>query len=150
MLVAALLIATRDRTTAASTQVYFYDLSGGALFGAERTAEPPIDAPSGPGNGVKAVVYGCGDCTEANLQIAYLMTNTDEARQAMAQVESLGSQGGPVAPELAMKIQNGQRVAIVPESGEVKWVSSTSPEGIAILSPARELCAGQSATPCSP
>lgn len=150
LLCATAWIAIRNSNTTASGQVFYYDLATGELFGGDPTANPPIDAPSGPGSGVRAMVYGCGGCSAAKRQTVYLMTYSQEARDAMASAEDQLKEGIAVSPELASAIARGQQVASVPETGEVQWVSSTSPEGMALMNTSKDLCQDQTPIACFP
>lgn len=136
--------------TPLSAQVYFYDVADGTLFNADRESVPPIDAPSGPGNGVKAVVYGCGDCSESNRKIALLTTYSEDAKQAMATLESGSEVPSEKMAKLTAAIQEGTLAAAVPAEGQPQWVSTSSSAGIALLRQARDICADQDAAPCSP
>jgi len=47
-----------------SYDVFYYDLGTGQLFADSPGQVPPIDAPSGPGVGVRAYVFSCNDCSD--------------------------------------------------------------------------------------
>lgn len=44
--------------------VYYFDTASGQVFIEEAVGFPPIEAPSGPGNGVRAYIYSCGSCED--------------------------------------------------------------------------------------
>lgn len=65
----------------AVTRYWYFDVDTKRLFSATNKGMPPIDAPSGPGKGVRAHVYACGHCgDEDTLFIAYIVKYTDTAR----------------------------------------------------------------------
>lgn len=131
---------------AASQGVYFYDLTSGALFTAPIGATPPLDAPSGAGQGVKAFVVGCGSCDAANLRVLRLETLTDEAVAALAEMKA---NSGPPSDALIA----GQRVAVPPDKtgAQPAWVPQGSPRGRAILARMPDkVCDSTPATICTP
>lgn len=129
--------------------VYFYDLGSGELFPADRAAQPPIDAPSGAGQGVKAVVYACGECNDAALSVAFLTTYTPEAVAAMKKMAT--ATDGEVDIALSEAIERGSLVAVpAAEGAEVQWVNAMSEAGNAIMGRAGELCGNEPAKPCFP
>lgn len=139
--------STRRRTAIAT--VYFYDIATGELFAADRAAQPPIDAPSGPGNGVKAIVYACGVCEPANMRVAFLTTYSPEARAAMKAM--MHSTDGDVDLKLVNAIETGTLVASpAPGGSDIQWVSAMSLAGITIMGRAGELCGNEPAKPCFP
>jgi|GEM_PF-5531634 len=98
-------------TTDDIPNVYYLDLTDGQIFTAP-TADPPVDAPGGPGQGVRAMLAGCGGCEPDRRQIVYL--------------EKLGQQ-----------LPNGDRavlLALPPDAtgGEVLWHASTTLSGATI------------------
>lgn len=117
------------------TQAYFYDLSTGALFSAALSEIPPIDAPSGGGNGVRAYVFGCGNCESP--KVAYLATVTPDARQVLVR---------PAETPEAMRLREaattaGQRVALPPDPGQApRWIAPDVPAATDILSAPSRLC----------
>ena len=62
------------------SEAWYYDLSDGTLFAATAAQIPPIDSPSGSGQGVTAHVYTCATCSEQDRWIAYLETWSAEAK----------------------------------------------------------------------
>lgn len=142
-------MANGGKNSSLPKQVYFYDVGSGELFAADRAAQPPIEAPSGAGNGVKAVVYSCGECSDSSLQVAFVTTYSEEARAAMQKMANAAD--GGVDVELAEVIDNGTLVAMPAEGGgEPQWVSAVTQEGIQIMGRAGDICGSQPAKPCFP
>lgn len=109
---------------------WFYDLKTGELFTASAKNIPPIAAPSDPGAaaGVRAYVFSCGACDEAERQVLYLETYSEDARAAMEQINTL-TDVQPSAP-LESRVERGHYVAAVPATGdEPQWVLTVSPRG---------------------
>ncbi len=129
--------------------VYYYDLGNGQLFAAKATELPPIDAASGPGNGVRAYVYGCGDCSEANRFIAYLEKFTPEAKAMQEKMMNPDPNADPnMAPELRDMEDGGTLVRAV-EGGQ--WVTMYSEAGMKVSSELEGKCpAGVRLIPCLP
>ena len=75
----------------AFNNAYFFDVQSKQLFSQPGELQPPIDAPSGAGNGVLAFVYGCGDC-KGELHIHYLKKLTPE-RKAKPEGQEFSSDG---------------------------------------------------------
>lgn len=128
-------------------QVYFYDLDTGELFAGARTARPPIDTPGGVRRGVKAEVYACGDCG-GELRIAYLTTYSDEAIEAMKQLDN----ADPAKTEaLSQVVDRGTLIASSPAAGQaVQWMSAFSSQGLALMAPAARSCSEGEAVTCFP
>src|SRR5688572_11816004 len=64
-----IIMQTKPRGSVGPVELYYYDLNTGKLFVAMSDQNPPIDAPSGgfrgpdgPPAGVRAHVFGCGNC----------------------------------------------------------------------------------------
>ncbi len=141
----------RPRPRARVVDVYFYDLGTDQLFAAPATELPPIDAPSGAGNGVRVYVYGCGDCSDANRFIAYLEKYTPHAKAAQ---EKLMNVGPDADPNLALgyddlMMEGGLLVRAV-KGGP--WVPMYSDEGMKIASEVldEDKCKGTRLVPCLP
>lgn len=123
--IAAAAFMFRPKPSPVSTQSYFYDLSSGEVFAADKQP-PPIDAPSG-GQAVQAAVYSCGACEPGAWTVAWLETYD-----------------GPAEPQ-------HHRVAAVPEAGgEPRWMSMVSNEAGALTNTPNTMCDGGAATACTP
>lgn len=132
--------------------VYFYDLGSGDLFTQPLNTMPPVDAPSGPGQGVLAYVFTCGSCSQAERQVLYLETLTDQAKQAMqARAAALSEDAAEMAPVDSTILNQGTRLAPSPARGEEPhWIAAGSAEGRALRESWRTYCDGSPAKVCSP
>jgi len=127
---------------------WFLDLKTGKLFAAKGTNIPPIDAESGSGQGVRAIVVGCGDCSEANRTIAYIQMFTDEARAIKAMPLSKNPDEHLSRME---KLQQGTLVAQPAAAGKVpRWTPMSTPEGLALEARSRTLCREPNQVFCEP
>lgn len=135
-LVARYGVGRRRTTEAAPQRIYFYDLGTGQLFADDAAALPPIAAPSGAGNGVGAVVYACGACSEPQLRIGYLERMSDEGKQAHARLRELSASGADTPSHLVELVDRERYVAPPPSPDEVQtpqWASLASPQGRQIV-----------------
>lgn len=143
ILAAALaLLLNSGEATVDVGQRYFYDVESGKLFAAPASALPPIDAPSGSGNGVRAEVISCGECTDGQMRIVYLERYNEAAIHA--------AQNPGVDPDIedagdrARHLLEGTLVAREPGDGEdIAWYSAASPAGQAIQAEYHEHCGGK-------
>lgn len=146
---------------AAVTELYFYDLSTGELFVADRDAVPPHDAPSGARvgypwgegpAGVRAQVFACGDCSDESAQfVAYVEAYPPRAQQALQEARS--SNDPERAWELEAQVEGSTLIGALGPAGEppARWVSMMSPESEAVLGNLHTRCSdGQRLTPCFP
>lgn len=93
--------------------VYFYDTATGQVFTESAAQFAPIEAPSGPGAGVRAHIYACGDCEDIASDIDDGMTIADIAALGaqLLYVERVPpdllarSQAGAGSPEEEMALQ---------------------------------------------
>ena len=123
-------------------QIYFYDLGDKKLYATDPDTLSPTDAPSGfktpesePG-GVRAYVFGCGDCKEHF--IAYLEKYTPEGKKMM--------ESGDVTA--IYKIND--HVHVRAADGD-EWLVGGSEEGKKIVSTSESKCPkGVKVVPCNP
>lgn len=142
-------ISTGGRGKGVSKEIYFYDIGTKKLFAVDRKSQPPIDAASGAGNGVKAVVYSCGACDAAGIRIAYLSTYDAAASAALKKLEAGGE--GTADAELMSVIDQGTLVAAPPTGdGALKWLPVNSEEGIAVMGQVTGACGASPPNPCFP
>jgi len=129
--------------------VYFYDLESGERFVGKLGNHPPTAAPSGPGNGVRVQVFGCGSCEEEKLVNGYLEKLTPEGREAAVQKDKLTDIADEAeALRLAGIIEKNTRIRAMDSE---RWVPANSREGIQIRAEAaRKACEGVVALPCRP
>lgn len=113
-----------------SERAFFYDLSEGKLFVAERGLVPPIrgmnDATE---DGVRAVVVSLSGRPEdkGSWTVAYLETCTPELKQKLDAARAAGS-----APEISRTA--AQSLRLVRREKDTDWVSIVTPEGERIVS----------------
>ncbi|MEM6757242.1 MAG: hypothetical protein AAF586_08755 [Planctomycetota bacterium] len=119
--------------------LYYYDTGTGELFSAPANSIAPIDAPSGPGAGVRAHVYTCGGCNSDEWTIAYLEKFDDQARDALV--------NAPESPEAAQAYDSGLLVRNV--DGDT-WHQVYSTEGMRVSEALATLCAPGQLKPCLP
>jgi len=130
--------------------LYFLDEGTGVLFTAESDRQPPIAAPSDTGggtSGVRAHVFGCGDCpgkltglTREEVEakgafIGYLEKYTPEAKAAMEQAMS----GEEPDIEIMYEMDQGRLIRL-PDSDQ--WIDANSEQGVDVYSTIREQCPG--------
>ena len=146
------------------TSEWYWDLNTRQLFSAPLGQIPPITAPSGASKdgslaGVRAHVFGCGDCSEAKRFVAYLETYTPEVKQRLLEFrENSRSKERPRAgPELNMgdvMIDTNLRMGtatVVKRVDDPDCVPMKSEEGQRIVQEALRRCGGKDvARPCSP
>jgi hypothetical protein len=139
------------------TRAWFYDVGTGKLFPGEAKAIPPIPAPSGKqladgsAGGVRAHVFSCGECNDAEQFIGWLEYATPAARALMEQVGRAAESDmrPPDFETVNEKIQAGQLIAKA-EAADA-WLPSNSEAAIAIQGEAMKRC-GEGKTPkrCTP
>ena len=114
---------------------WFFDVNTHQLYVVPRGQISPADAPSGPlpdhtPAGVRAYVYGCGDCAEAHRFIAYLEMSSPELQAKMKAPIDDGS-AEPRRPAYGEATPG--RGTLVSRADEIQWFEMTSPEGQQIL-----------------
>lgn len=133
-------------------QIYFYDVATGELFNGPIGALPPIDSPSGEGEGVIAVVYTCGECITDQLKIAYLEKWSDEGKKSHATMRALIEAEKPTPEQLVDLVEREHFVSLPPTVNQPpQWASLASSHGQAITVQFRDQC-GEGITPrrCNP
>jgi len=119
-------------------QVYFFDVQTGQLFAAPIDAPSPTTAPSGPDNGVRAVVYTCGTCDDDQITVGYLQMMSQRGKEIYARVKELGPD---VTPDLVAQLELESFVALPPEpGGDVQWVNVATPQEDRIMQVYRTAC----------
>jgi hypothetical protein len=131
------------------TEVYYYDLHTKQLFSAGAAELPPIDTASGKDMGVRATVYGLGDCRPDHRVIACLLRYSAATKQA--QIEDWAQQKKTGAATLTPlpNLSDGLEVRSV-EGGA--WVPLRSSEGLALadLEAIAKQHPGAKLIPCNP
>lgn len=127
-------------------QGWYFDVKTGDLFAA-RNVFPPVEAPSGADQGVRAYVYSCGTCEPSKWTIAYLETHTPEARQIM--LEPADGPDRIAARNRAMT--EGRLIAAAPAKGESpQWIASHQPAAQQLVANARPQCPQGEPILCAP
>lgn len=132
------------------TKVWFYDEDKNEQFIAPDTAIPPITTPSGGAKGVRALVFGCGDCSDPF--IGYLRTYPPEVaaehREAVKAATAATAAPKPgQQPAAALDLSRGLLVRGV----EAEWFEATDAERFGrLMSAVNERCAGKRPTQCYP
>jgi hypothetical protein len=122
----ALVQVLRPRGEAGVSHAYYWDLGSGELFIAP-LAIAPIEAPSGAGQGVLAMVFSCGQCDERSRFVAWLEQHNEAARQMI----QAGNRDDPRYQEV---VAAGHQIAAPPAPGtEPQWIASQSPQAAAVM-----------------
>lgn len=111
---------------------YYYDLQSGELFVANKDDVPPIEAPSGAGNGVLAAVFACGSCeNEADRFVGWVSKYDpqvhEQVRLLNASPMAVDAAGNPID---AMAVNAYAYIAVLPETvgDDVEWISLNAPQ----------------------
>ena len=127
---------------APDSSVYYWDLETDEHFVAPAQT-PPVEAPSG-GEGVRAILYSCGECTP-NEWFGYLQTHTPEYARAMEDPE-LFEQMDPAEQQRFA----AQGRLVRPLDG-AEWLIKGSREGQLLEDQMYERCGpGERPTQCVP
>jgi len=131
-----------------TVDLYFLDENSGVLFSADSNQQPPIAAPSDTGggaSGVRAHVFGCGDCpgnlsgmTAEEVQakgafIGYLEKYTPEAKAAMER--AMNAEEPDI--EIMYEMDQGRLIRL---SDSDQWIDANSEQGVDVYSTIREKC----------
>lgn len=141
----AIFVLRGNARPADNPQAYFYDLETGQLFAGLKTDVPPIDAPSGAGNGVQATVMSCGSCDNPDERFVAWISRFDPQVQDM--VRRMNESANPVDadgnPIDVMYVNSHAYIAVAPESagGEVDWISINAPQAQTIRQAPYDKCA---------
>jgi hypothetical protein len=125
--------------------LWYYDEGTGQLFIADTSEPAPIDAPSGAGAGVRAVVYACGECPELDEGM-----NADAVEAAGAFIAYL-EKYEPMDAGAAEEEYYEQRTLIRTLDSD-QWISMETEEGMMMMEQDySNRCPGeQYPTPCLP
>lgn len=105
---------------------YYFDIETSKVFVADASQLPPIAAPSGAGNGMKAYVFSCSDCGDASSHfVAYIEKYSEEAKAVMGDREKLDI------------VDKGHQLR-AGDGGE--WVLASSEEGQKLISSPPATC----------
>jgi len=137
VMIAAALFAARQTSLFHGNQTndraYFYDLETGQRFVGNLHQPPPVDAPSGSGNGVRVHVFGCGSCEKRNLVNGYLESFTEKGHKAAVALRQTTDIG---RHEELRAIVNAERIYRGVDGDQ--WHQATSPAGQQIVRQATE------------
>lgn len=115
--------------TGISERAFFYDLSEGRLFVADRGSIPPIRGVNDEAeDGVRAVVVSTNGQPDkkSTWVIAYLETYAPELKQQFVAAQASGK-----PPEISRTA--GQALRLVKRPTDTNWVSLATPEGEQIV-----------------
>lgn len=147
LLAAAGLVAYQMAGGAPQTSAgFFYDLETGKRFASQLGGVPPIDAPSGPGNGVRAEVFACGSCDDADAQfIGWLERYPADAKQQLVSLIAERAAAADENTELTLDERIIELRRVLAEVRTVDggdWVNSQSPQADAIYDQVNTRCTG--------
>ena len=109
------LVARKPASGRPEGQLWFYNEITGQLFAASDSSIPPIETTSGPGTGVRAWVFSCGDCANPDERfIGYLEKMHPNTKKIM-------DEEGPQSVQTV-----SGRVHWLPQGEEAKWPRFTS------------------------
>lgn len=144
-------------------ETYYLDMSSGELFPASEISVPPIAAPSdkdrqgGELHGVRAYVFSCSDCADADSRfVAFVERYSPEIKAALTEytAEQLAEMPPNAREQLNIsqrQIESGKLVA-VPEEGvnwqDWNWVPSISAEANEIRTGVSDRCGSDRPQPC--
>ncbi len=128
-------------------QLWFYNEITGQLFAASDLSIPPIETLSGPGTGVRAWVFSCGDCSNPNERfIGYLEKMHPNTKKNMD--EEIAKTGASMGiGKLVDKYSSG---ILVRSPNKKNWVPRTSAAGQAIIGNSLKIGNCNNPRPCLP
>ena len=128
-------------------QLWFYNEITGQLFAASDLSIPPIATTSGPGTGVRAWVFSCGDCLNPDERfIGYLEKMRPNTKKIMD--EEIAKTGASMGiGQLIDKYSSG---ILVRSPNKKNWVPRTSLAGQAIIGNSVKIGNCSHPRPCLP
>ncbi len=119
------------------------------MFTAPSDQIPPIDTASGAGQGVRAYVFACHDCNDANDRfVGWLEMYTPEAKAILA---------APAEEDPDKAAQREMQMFEVWEKGQLiraadgdQWVGANTQEAVTITSAIERKCPAGVPKPCLP
>ena len=139
------------RTTMES---YYFDVEAGEMFKDKGEHIPPITRENGH-QAFKAYVFSCSECSnEADRFVGYYEGFTEDYKKKLqAAIDAAKAAGTAPMPHEMMYMDEGtSRGRLISTDGK-KWVTSDSPEGIAINMALSKACEGKGSgrlKPCYP
>ena len=138
LLVVALTIVIMQGTgggVVTTDQAYYYDAEADNIFTAPIESIPPIESPAG-NQAVRVHYYSCGGCGEEERFVGYYEKYTEEAKQAIQEARTAGSEGGPQGPARMQAMMTGQ---LYSADGE-EWYPAMSPRGTQVQAELANRC----------
>lgn len=136
-----------------AVDTYFWSVDKQELFLAKNDQIPPITAPEG-GVGVRAYVYSCGDCSDAQSRfVGYVERYTDEYKDAMKKVREAAETGSQPPPEVMQFMEEDySKHREVSGDGGKTWHAANTEEGRNITDAVLKMCEGKGGKikPCHP
>lgn len=143
--VAAVIVLTQEPERSLRPKVagyFYYDVESKETFPSkEQAALPPVDAPSGAGNGVRAYVFSCTDCSDASTRFTgYLVKYSDEFKEKRDKPS--------LSPEEAATLdREGKLVRAVDDED---WVPAFGEDSQRVYDVVKQKCPGTQADECLP
>jgi len=110
-------------------EVWYSDTQTGKLFKADREKIPPITSPDG-NTAVRAHLFGCGDCSEANRFVGYYERYSDKAKQVLEQAEqALAAGDDEAAMEAEMRAEEASMSGLMYSVDGKEWFPAQSRKG---------------------
>ena len=133
-------------------KAWYFDTGNGQLFAA---AHEPSAAPSGK-EAVRAYVFGCGGCDQAQRKVGYIERVTEAGRRATGTARIGTPEHEAIIPggksaggtEAVLALRNEGHLVALPQ--DQKWVSVMSDEGMALIEKAGTCPDGKAAERCLP
>lgn len=158
LVLAVLVLLWQLGEPAAGEGEYYYDPQTEALFIAPFDSHAPVSTPSGGDDGLRARVFGCGQCPgnlegmtleeveAAGATIGWLERYSEQARQILEQYDELPDD----EEELERVEQAEEEGAEVRPVGADTWYPVDSPAGDALFDRIAQRCAGAVPMECYP
>ena len=141
------LVARKPASGRPEGQLWFYNEITGQLFASSDSSIPPIETTSGPGTGVRAWVFSCGDCANPDERfIGYLEKMHPNTKKIMD--EEIAKTGASMGiGQLIDKYSSG---ILVRSPNKKNWVPRISPAGQAIIGNSLKTGDCSNPIPCLP
>ena len=141
------LVARKPASGRPEGQLWFYNEITGQLFAASDLSIPPIKTTSGPGTGVRAWVFSCGDCANPDERfIGYLEKMHPNTKKIMDEEIAKTS----VSMGIGKLIDKYSSGILVRSPNKKNWVPRNSPAGQAIIGNSLKTGDCSNPTPCLP
>lgn len=133
---------------------WFYDVSTGQLTVASRDAIPPIQTPTG-GEAVRARVYGCGSCSQADRKVAVLEKYPPKVVEELESPLPVDPESEQAAAHYARRDQLRIEALLIASppaepGGDIAWTPQEGPGAAAVMEAAEAVCGGAEVQICLP